>query len=108
MFSEQVMTNAEAINLGTASRSNLSQNEKELLNKLKEYQISFNISNKNFGAVLYSCDEYIQQRGQSGAVGNNTANVTTSPGSNPCDLEAALASGSRPRPTRAMAPVENM
>ena len=46
--------------------------------------------------------------GRSGAVGNNTANVTTSPGSDPGDPEAALASGSRPRPTRAMVPVENM
>ena len=36
--------------------------------------------------------------GCSGAVGNNTANVTTRPGSNPGDPEAALASGSRPLP----------
>jgi hypothetical protein len=61
MFWEQVMTNAEAINLGMASRSNLSKNERELLNKLKEYQIGFNISDKNFGLVLYSSDKYIQQ-----------------------------------------------
>jgi hypothetical protein len=54
MFSEHVMTNVEVINRGTASRSNLSKNEKELLNKLKEYQIGFNISDKNFGPVLYS------------------------------------------------------
>jgi hypothetical protein len=46
--------------------------------------------------------------GRSGAVGNNTANVTTSPGLNPGDPEAALASGSSPLPTRAMVPVENM
>jgi hypothetical protein len=61
MFSEHVMTNVEVINRGTASRSNLSKNEKELLNKLKEYQIGFNISDKNFGPVLYSRDEYLQQ-----------------------------------------------
>jgi hypothetical protein len=36
MFWEQVMTNAKAINMGTASRSNLSKNKKKLLNKLKE------------------------------------------------------------------------
>jgi hypothetical protein len=61
MFREDVMTNVEVINRGTASRSNLSKNEKELLNKLKEYQIGFNISDKNFGPVLYSRDEYLQQ-----------------------------------------------
>jgi hypothetical protein len=61
IFWEQVMTNAEAINLGKASSSNLSKNEKKLLNKLKEYQIGFNISDKNFGLVLYLRDEYIQQ-----------------------------------------------
>ena len=44
------------------------------------------------------------QRGRSGAVGNNTANVTTRPGSNPGDPEAALASGSRPLHTRVMVP----
>lgn len=60
-FREDVMTNVEVINRGTASRSNLSKNEKELLNKLKEYQIGFNISDKNFGPVLYSRDEYLQQ-----------------------------------------------
>jgi hypothetical protein len=47
-------------------------------------------------------------RGRSGAVGSKTANVTASLGSNPGDHEAALASGSRPLPTRAMVPVENM
>jgi hypothetical protein len=35
--------------------------------------------------------------GWSGSIDNNTANITTSPGSNPCDPEAALASGSTPR-----------
>ena len=55
MFREQVMTNAEAINLGTASRSNLSKNEKELLNKLKEYQISFNVMISDIDKLVWSC-----------------------------------------------------
>ena len=55
-----------------------------------------------------SVSNVLYLRGRSGAVGNNTANVTASPGSNPGDPEAALASGSRPLPTRAMVPVENM
>ena len=41
----------------------------------------------------------IVNEGMSGSVGNNTANITTSQGSNPGDPEAALASGSRPLPT---------
>jgi hypothetical protein len=58
-----------------------------------------------------ACGIYLQEVTWSCiTVGNVTANATTSPGSNPCDPEAALASRLRQWPlhARAMVPMENM
>ena len=61
-FKEKAMDNAHAINsLRPSNRNNLRSKERYLLRDLKQYDIGYNISDKNMGPVIYSRDLYIQQ-----------------------------------------------
>lgn len=60
-FKTRTISNVADVMAGTRVKSNMPRSERTLIRNLQDRAVGYNISDKNFGPVLYSRDLYIEQ-----------------------------------------------